>query len=470
MKGLLSCLLLLLVCAVPMAQQKLAFTHVSLITMKSNEVLANQTVLIKDGKIQQTGNFRKVKIPQDYAIVDASGKFMMHGLFDMHVHFFNEQGEYRNTSERELKVMMANGLTTVRIMAGHPNYLEAKKNVAINKWTGPDLIIASPQLVGRWPWPTDLKNFEIVDTRQKGIDAVKKFKAAGYDAIKITFMVNADVFDAVAKTAAEENIRLVGHVGPRVKLPRALAAKQQNEHMDEFIDMLLPDSTFNKGQSVSDMNLWQKNAWATVPFLDESKIPALVDMVKKSGIYVTPTNFFFISSFGLAYTDEKYRSRPDYKYIPAEILPERWRVKEMNRNMKIPPESLERYVYLRKKMVYELWKGGVPLMAGSDSPEWFLVPGFSIHDELDMFVQAGLSSYAALQTATVNPAAYLGLNKGTIEAGKQADLVLLDKNPLASIGHTRTIYAVVKNGVLYSRHQLDNLLTEGLPETTQPVR
>lgn len=470
MKGLLSCLLLLLVCAVPMAQQKLAFTHVSLITMKSNEVLADQTVLIKDGRIQQTGNFRKVKIPQDYAIVDASGKFMMPGLFDMHVHFFNEQGEYKNTCERELKVMLANGLTTVRIMAGHPNYLEAKKNVAINKWTGPDLIIASPQLVGRWPWPTDFKNFEIVDSRQKGIDAVKKFKAAGYDAIKITFMVNADVFDAVAKTAAEENIRLVGHVGPRVKLPGALAAKQQNEHMDEFIDMLLPDSTYNKGQSVSDMNLWQKNAWATVPFLDESKIPALVDMVKKSGIYVTPTNFFFISSFGAAYTDEKYRSRPDYKYMPAEILPERWRVKEMNRNMKIPPESLERYVYLRKKMVYELWKGGVPLMAGSDSPEWFLVPGFSIHDELDMFVQAGLSSYAALQTATVNPAAYLGLNKGTIEAGKQADLVLLDKNPLANIGHTRTIYAVVKNGVLYSRHQLDNLLTEGLPETTQPVR
>lgn len=446
------------------AQQKYAFTNVSLITMKHDKVLANQTVLVSNGKIERTGNAGKLKLPQGYQVINGAGKYLIPALSDMHVHFFNEQGEYKNTSERELKVMLANGLTTVRIMAGHPNYLQARENVKNNKWLGPDLLIASPQLVGRWPWPPDFRNFEIVDTREKGIAAVKKFKAEGYDAIKITFMVNADVFDAVAQAAKQEGIKLVGHVGPRVKLPAALAAKQQNEHMDEFIDMLLPDTSYNRGQSVSDMNLWQMKAWATVPHLDEKKIPALVDMVKRSGIYVTPTNFFFVSCFGTAYTDEVYKSRPDYKYIPSEIIPERWRVKEMNRNMKIPKESLERYVYLRKKMVHELWKGGVPLMAGSDSPEWFLVPGFSIHDELDMFVQAGLTPFAALQTATVNTAAYLGMNKGTIEPGKVADILLLNQNPLENINNTRSINGVMKNGVWHNREKLDKLLEEGLPE------
>jgi len=97
------------------------------------------------------------------------------------------------------------------------------------------------------------------------------------------------------------------------------------------------------------MNLWRMNAWATVPYLDENKIPELVKMVKESGIYVTPTNFFFISCFGSEFTDEIYKQRPDYDYIPAAIKPERWKIKELNRNMKIPSESLDRYVYLRKK-------------------------------------------------------------------------------------------------------------------------
>lgn len=450
----------ILYCQLLVAQEKYAIKNVSVIPMNKETVLAGQTVLVENGEIKSIGTSAKTKIPAGYTVIDGEGKFLMPGLFDMHAHFFNEQGEHKNTTDLELKMMLANGLTTVRILAGHPNYLEARENVKNKKWIGPDLLIASPQFAGRWPWPTDFKNFELVDSPEKGIAAVKKYKAEGYDAIKITFMVKRDVFDAVAATAKEVNIKLVGHVGPLVKLPAALAVKQQNEHMDEFIDMLLPDSTYNNGQSVSDMNLWRMNAWATVPHLDENKIPALVQLVKQSGIYVTPTNFFFISCFGSGYTDEVYKQRPDYQYIPAKILPERWEVKEHNRKMNIPAESLGRYVYLRKKMTYELWKGGVPLMAGSDSPEWFLVTGFSIHDEIDMFVQAGLTPFAALQTATINTANYLGLNKGTIEPGKSADMILLDKNPLENIKNTRSISGVLKSGKWYSNSDVKKLLEE----------
>lgn len=462
MRRILFLLILTLPCSGLKAQHRYAIVNTTVISMLTDKPVANQTVLVSNGSIEKVGSSAKMTVPAGYQTINGAGKYLMPGLFDMHAHFFNEQGSLKNTCEAELKVMLANGLTTVRIMAGHPNYLDARQQVRSNRWKGPDLVIASPQLAGRWPWPPDFKNFEVVDTREKAIAAVKKFKAQGYDAIKITFMVAREVFDAIAETAKAEGIKLTGHVGPEVKLPAALAAGQQNEHMDEFIDMLLPDTTFNHGESVSDMNLWRMKAWATVPHLDESRLPALVNMVKASGIYVTPTNFFFISCFGAGFSDEVYKSRPDYQYIPANILPERWKVKEMNRNMKIPAESLEKYVRLRKKMVYELWKAGVPLMAGSDSPEWFLVPGFSIHDELDMFVQAGLTPYAALQTATVNTAAYLEMNKGTIAPGKTADLLLLDKNPLADINNTRSIAGVMKGGAWHGREQLDAMLREAL--------
>lgn len=200
-----------------------------------------------------------------------------------------------------------------------------------------------------------------------------------------------------------------------------------------------------------------------MPYLDETKIPSLVKAVKEAGIYVTPTNFFFLSSFGEGMTEEQYKQRPDYAYIPNELLEERWSIRDRYWKNAPPPESRSKYVYLRKKMTYELWKAGVPLLAGSDSPEWFLVTGFSIHDEIETFVKAGLSPFAALQTATINPATYLGINKrtGTIENGKEADLILLDKNPLEDIRNTRTISGVFAAGKWYDKKTIEQMLEEG---------
>lgn len=127
--------------------------------------------------------------------------------------------------------------------------------------------------------------------------------------------------------------------------------------------------------------------------------------------------------------------------------------------MAIPKESRDKYVYLKKKITYQLWKAGVPLMAGSDSPEFFLVAGFSLHDELAAFVASCLSSYAALQTATANPAAFLGLKeKGTIKAGNDADLILLDNNPLKNINNSKAINCVFKNGILFNQTSLNEML------------
>jgi imidazolonepropionase-like amidohydrolase len=439
----------------------LALVGVNVIPMNKEQVLTDQVVLIENGKIRAITDRLKSKLTRDVQTIDAKGKYLIPGLWDMHAHFFYEQGNNVNTCGEELKVMLANGLTTARIECGDSVYLDARKKVENNTWTGPKLYVSSPQFAGSWPWPG--KVFAAVCTTPKEAEAaVRMCKKQGYDEIKITFMVKRDVYDAIIRTAKEENIKVTGHVGPLVKLPAALAAGQQIEHMDEFIDMLLPDTSYNHGQSVSDLNIWRKNAWATVPYLDEKKIPALVQRVKEAGIYVTPTNYFFFSSFADSIGKEQFMQRPDYAYIPTKILEDRWDVREHYWKKAPPADSRKKYIDIRKKMTYQLWKAGVPLMAGSDSPEWFLVQGFSIHDELEVFTQAGVSAYGALEAATKNPATYAGAisNKGTIEVGKNADLVLLDQNPLENISNTRSINSVILNGNLYDRKALDQLLGE----------
>ncbi len=232
--------------------------------------------------------------------------------------------------------------------------------------------------------------------------------------------------------------------------------------MDMFIETLLPDTSYNHGQSVSDFNIYSKAAWETVPHLMESKIPALAKSVKDAGIYVTPTNYFFISNAGLPLTDEEIKNKPDYNYIPSNLKQEKWKYRESYIKKMAPLASREKYVHIRKQMVNELWNAGVPLMAGSDSPEFFVVAGFALHDELKTMVDAGLTPYAALQTATVNPATFLEMNNrtGTIAVGKEADLVLLNKNPLEDINNTRNIAGVSSGNSWLTSSDIQKLLEE----------
>ncbi|HEX6224209.1 MAG TPA: amidohydrolase family protein [Chryseolinea sp.] len=444
------------------SQASYVIQNVAVITMMKEEVLRNQTVVVEKGLIKSISPTAQAKPGKDMQVIDGTGKFLMPGLFDMHAHFFFEQGEHINTNETELKLMLANGVTTARIMAGHPSYLEARANVKNGQWRGPELNVASPQLVGRWPFAAEFKNYEVVASEAKANEAVTTFKQQGYDAIKITFMMAKPIYHAVVAAAAREKIKVVGHVGPMVMLPAALEAKQQIEHMDMFIETLLPDTSYNHGQSVSDYNIYSKAAWETVPHLMESKIPALAESVKKAGIFVTPTNYFFISNAGLPLTDEAIRNKPDYNFIPSNLKQEKWKYRESYIKKMAPLASREKYVHLRKAMVQELWRAGVPLMTGSDAPEFFAVTGFALHDELKAMVDAGLTPYAALQTATINPATFLGMNNrtGTIAAGKEADLVMLDKNPLEDISNTRTISGVSSERSWLGKDEITKLLEE----------
>lgn len=441
------------------AQQSYVIKNVNVIPMSSDTVLQNRDVTVKGkmiSSIVKTGNNKY----HGATVINGTGKYLMPGLFDMHTHFFYEQGEHINTNALELKLMLANGITTARIMAGHPSYLQARENVKTNQWAGPELFVASPQFAGEWPFDTVFKNYELVTNPLQAREAVKKYKLSGYDLIKITFKVNRETYDAIIDESRKQNIKVTGHVGPKVSLFPALSTSQQIEHMDEFIEYLLPDTSYNHGQSVSDYNIYSKKAWATVPFLDESKIGELAKKVKEANIYVTPTNYFFISFFGHPEDSAFIRQKPDLQFLPASMQEEKWSYKRRYELNMAPQESRDKYVRIRKDMVKALWNAGVPLMAGSDSPEFFIVAGLALHDELATMVDAGLSNYAALQTGTVNPATYLGIanRTGTIEEGKEADMILLNKSPLENIRNTRTIEAVFKDGLYYDSGRIRELL------------
>lgn len=461
MKKVLPAALLTIAVCFPLSAQY-AISNVSVIPMTADTVMVNQTVVVEEGVIKTIGSTKDVRIKRSLKVIDGSGKFLMPGLMDMHTHFFSDVGDQRHMWDKELKLMVSNGITTARLMTGHPSYLELRKKIHAGEIPGPELFIASPQLAGKWLWSKDFKNFELVETPGQATSAVKKFKSEGYDEIKITFMVTPDVYESIIRTAQEIGIRVTGHVGPLVGLPPALEARQQIEHMDQFLEALLPDTSYNHGQSVSDFNIYSKEAWATVPYLDAGKIRPLAAKVKEAGISVTPTNYFMISSFGELPTDEQIMNTPDYNFISPALLEEKWKYRKNYMNKMAPEESRAMYTTLRQQLVYELWKAGVPLMAGSDSPEYFIVQGFALHDELRTMVEAGLTPFAALQTATVNPASYLEiLNRtATLEEGKEADMILLSRNPLEDIVNTRSIYHIFNGEAWYDETRVDELLNE----------
>ncbi len=444
------------------SQQDIVFLNVNVISMRDSGVAPNKTVVIRNNKILSIENFDSKKSYRKSRVVNGNGAYLVPGLFDMHMHFYHDFGLDKKFLKDEIKLPLVNGVTNVRIMNGSPEYLQLKTDIAKGKIPGPEMFVASPQLVGRWPFRDSLVG-KIVTNARDAQEAVKSFKAEGYDAIKITTLVNVDAYDGIISAAKKENIKVTGHVGPLVRLDRALAAHQQIEHFDEFIETLLPDTSINHGNSVSDYGIWdRKRAWPTIEYVDEGKINVLAQKVKAANIYVTATNFFFTKYFAIGATKEEIEKFAQFNYVPSFMKKRADESFSYYWNNPPSEELRKKYVRIRYQFVTALYNAGVKLMTGSDSPEWYLVPGFTVHDEIESFVKAGLSPYAALQTATINPSEYLGIanRKGSIEVGKEADFILLNKNPLGDIRHTRTIVGVYSHGKFYDRATLDQLLVE----------
>jgi hypothetical protein len=249
---------------------------------------------------------------------------------------------------------------------------------------------------------------------------------------------------------------VTGHVDPAVGVPRALEAGQTIEHLDNYVEQVLAD-TAPMRTSVSDRGVYKLQNWESLDYVDDAKVARIAGATARSGAWTTPTLTIFKNAFGLGVPDDSIRSWPDWNlYHPA--LRERW-LQVRERYWGDPPPEARR-VEMRNRLVKAIHDSGGRILAGSDAPEWFHAYGWTLHRELANFVEAGLTPYQALRTATRNPAEFLGASEewGMIEMGKRADLVLLSANPLEDIRNTARIEAVAVGGRWSERGELDRMI------------
>ncbi len=460
MKNLIFVLVFIMSGIFAVSAQTVAFTNVNVIPMDKERVLQNQTVLIKDGVISEIGT--KVKIPKDAQIINAKGKYLIPGLVDMHTHLLSDGDDYPDSiAEDELRVMVANGVTTIRFMIGTPEQLVLRAKSAKGEIIAPIIYSASPHLTGR-----EQGNNFVVNTPEEAREAVRKSKAAGYDFIKVTTFIKAEVYEAAVDEAAKQNIRVVGHADSRfVGVERALKARQQIEHLDGYLEMILKTDAPMKG-SISDLYISNPKNWESLDYVDESKIPALARATVEANPFVNPTQHFMKNSFGLPRSEESIRAQPDFKFYPKTVQ-ENWFnfYKKARFINEVPAEKRARWVEIRNKIIKAIYDAGGKIMTGSDTPEFLFLYGFSMHRELKALADAGLSNYAALEAATKNPSMFFGtLEKvGTIEKGRRADLILLDANPLENISNTERRSGVMLKGKYYTQTEMNRWLDEIAP-------
>ena len=370
-------------------------------------------------------------------VIDASSKFVIPGLTEMHAHVpvvrFDQGAErYR---EDVLFLWVANGVTLARGMMGHPSHLELREALEANEILGPRLITSGPSFSGR-------------DRTVDGASSrVREQRAAGYDLLKIHPGLPAEVFHAVASTANDEGIEFSGHVTGAVGLVASLEAGQRTiDHLDGFVETLVePALLSNRNPSWFGADLAYE--------ADETRIEATLDALLESGAALVPTETLLENVAGSL---TELQSRDEYDYLPPNLRTGYSNAVRGSANA-FTPDSAKTFLDLRKRLIGAAFRAGVPVLLGSDSPQIFNVPGFSIHHELQAMVEAGLNPFEAIATGTTAPAEFYGQDEmwGSIAPGRSADLIVLRDDPLADLGNTRSIEAVMVRGRYLSREELD---------------
>lgn len=451
---------MLSVSAVGQTAATVAFVGVNVIPMDRERVLLNQTVIVRNGVIAEIGDAKRVRIPAGAQRVEGAGKYLIPGLADMHTHLFTDDEFPEALAEDEFRIMIAYGVTTIRLMIGTPEQLVLRRKSANGEILAPTIYAASPQLTGR-----KSTNALVVTNEAEARAAVSKSKQDGYDFIKVTTYLKPEVYEAIADEARKQNIRVVGHADSRsVGLQRALKAGQQIEHLDSYLEALLPETAPMKG-SVSDIYLYNPKNWESIDYLDEKKIPELARATVQANPFFTPTLHLFKFTVGKGRTEASFLAQPDLRFYPKKTVDLWMGVSKRYLSTASPIEKREKYIAIRDKLVKAIYDAGGRVLAGSDTPEWLMLYGYTLHLEMIDLRDAGLSNYAALESATRNPALFFGAadKTGTIEKGKRADLVLLDANPLADIANTQKRTGVMLKGKYYPQSELNQWLDEIAP-------
>jgi imidazolonepropionase-like amidohydrolase len=448
----------------------LAITHVTVIDATGAPARPDMTVLIDDRKIAVVGGFASVSIPRNAQIINASGKFLIPGLVDSHLHL-TDAGEPNGSREFFLPLLLANGITTVRDMGG---YLESlvplRRDIRQGKRLGPEIFFAGPYLDGS---PPSFQPSLVVTNGVEAAEDVHTLVQQGVDFIKVQSILSRDAYFAIAQAARREHIPFVGHVPDRVTAAEASDAGQKSvEHLTGVLracsseEPRLMREQFQAGpknatpeSSHAREMQWERELLRTY---SNKQAGALIAKFARNQTWQVPTLILLRND---AYPQPETDSPDDplLQFVPRTIAA-KWKQVRLTQDKLSTASDFE----LREKLlvqsmhvVAQMESSGVPILAGTDSAAPYVIPGFALHEELALLVKAGLSPMQALQAATKNPAAFLGktATQGTIEAGKNADLLLLDSDPLEDVRNTRRIRAVILGGRLLDRSTLDKYLS-----------
>lgn len=408
-----------------------AFTNVTVVPMDEERLLADQTVIVRDGRIAAIGPAGSVAVPNGATVIEGRGRFLMPGLAEMHAHV--PPGTDRQWIEDVLFLYSANGVTLARSMLGAPHHLALREQAERGEIVSPRIYTSGPSLNGNSvASPADARRM------------IAEQKQAGYDFLKIHPGLDRPRYDAIADAAHALKMPFGGHVPDAVGLTRALGARQATiDHLDGYMPLLVRDASPLADASPGFFG------FDVAGEADEAKIAEVVRMTRDAGTWNVPTQSLIEHVMLPAPSAAELIARDEMRYVPRQMR-DQW-VKAKTDRLAQPDydaDRARRFVEVRRKLIKALQDGGAGLLLGSDAPQWFNVPGFALHHELRMLVDAGLTPFEALATGTRNVAKFLDEEEssGTVAAGKRADLILLEANPLADVGNVQKRAGVMLGG------------------------
>jgi imidazolonepropionase-like amidohydrolase len=406
-----------------------AFTNVTAVPMDADKVVPNQTVVVTGDRITAVGPSKTTRIPEGATRIDGQGKFLMPGLAEMHGHIPPPSAP-RDLVENVMFLYVAAGVTTVRGMQGAPGQLDLREAAKRGDIVAPTLYLAGPQFSGN-----------AVKSAEDAVTRVRQQKSEGWDLLKVQEGLSPPAYEAMAKTANEVGIRFGGHVPDEVGLLRALDLGQDTlDHIDGYIEHL-------DGRA---------------RIVDDKGVQELVQRTRKAGAWIVPTMVVWETLQGPV-TLESRTGFQELRYLPAAQI-EQW-TKSLDTRLKNPqynPGQAKVHIDNRMRLLKALHAGGVGILLGSDAPQQFNVPGFSLHREMHRMADAGMSPYEIVKSGTANVGQYFKDQDtfGTIAVGQRADLMLVEANPLQGVGNMEKRSGVMVRGRWFPASEIDARLAK----------
>ena len=434
--------------------QTLTITHAKLIDVTDGTVQPETTVVIHGNRIIRVEHSSK-HAPKTGQVVDAKGQYLIPGLWDMHTHVYFD-GMANDGSDLILPLFLANGITGIRDMGSDlDQVLNARAEISTHQLLGPRMIVSGPMLDGP---RSHYKAAIAITTPEDGRKAVDMLKDRGVNFIKVQSGIPRDAYFAIAAEAKKDGIEYEGHVPDSIRATEAVASGQRTfEHLIGIFEGSSPTAT--EDQYLTG----KKSPGLFLASYDATREAGLIQLLADHQVWQCPTLFWERGQWLVDAID--YSQDRDLSYAAHTWVTKRWPAsqKAIVRSMDTDPLPVrEQFVDHELDIVRKLHAANVPFLAGTDTPAGVdLLPGVSLHLELQRFVDAGFTPLQALQTATLNPAKFFNRLEdfGPIKPGRIADLDLLAANPLDNIGNTRTVTAVVTDGRYLSPKELDQLRT-----------